>query len=58
MVLSPTGQELEATASDLSAQEHGATALDPTTQEFEGGMSEQGDPLLPVPHPIEADIPA
>ena len=46
MASSPTAQELKAMASDLSAQEHGATALDPTAQEFEGDMSE----LEALPH--------
>ena len=45
-------QELKVMASDLSAQEHGATA-----QGFEGDTSEQGDLPLPVPHSIEANIP-
>ena len=57
MVPGLTAKELEAMAWDLSAQEHGATVLDPTAKEFEGCVSEQGVLLLPVPHPIEADIP-
>ena len=56
-ILSLTAQELKIMASDLSAQEGGATALDPTAQEFEGCIVRTGVPLLPVPHPIEAHIP-
>ena len=56
LVSSPTAEELKAIASDLSAHEHRATVQDPTVQEFEGACWNRG-PLLPVPHPIETNIP-
>ena len=56
MVSSPTAQEPEATATDLSAQEYEATTLDPTVQEFKGACWKRG-PSLTCPHPIEADTP-